>query len=223
MQCDQHERAGRDQEQIVGRQISAEDFHRAAQPGRPRPEHVLRTPDPQRGVIDDQHQRKGRKQLEQLRRAIDPAQQDDFDQGADQSDQDCGCENAAPEPERAANRAGERRRHIGAEHEQRSMRDIDDARDAEDQREPGGDEKQARGGGEPVERLKQKTAEAHRMREANASLPRSRGKDGEGATRGPRLNFSSSNRFASMRLRSDGNASGRRAGLSARPSPAAAS
>ena len=34
------------------------------------------------------------------------------------------------------------------------MRDVDDAGDAENQREADGDKKQTRGGGEPVERLK---------------------------------------------------------------------
>ena len=39
------------------------------------------------------------------------------------------------------------------------MRDIDDARDAEDQRQPGADEEQAGRRGQPVERLKQEGVE----------------------------------------------------------------
>ena len=41
------------------------------------------------------------------------------------------------------------------------MRDIDDARDAEDQRQPGGDEEQPGRRREPVERLKQEGIEGH--------------------------------------------------------------
>src|SRR6266699_3429333 len=62
---------------------------------------------------------------------------------------------------------GQRRGHIGAQHVERPMRDVDDAGDAEDQRKPGGDEEQARGGGEPVERLKQEAVQAHRAEEAS--------------------------------------------------------
>ena len=41
------------------------------------------------------------------------------------------------------------------------MRDIDDAGDAEDQRQPGRDEEQAGGGGESVERLEEEGVEGH--------------------------------------------------------------
>src|SRR5581483_966649 len=51
------------------------------------------------------------------------------------------------------------------------MRDIDDAGHAEYQRQTGSDKEQARGGGEPVERLKQKCAESHESR----TSPRGRG------------------------------------------------
>ena len=41
------------------------------------------------------------------------------------------------------------------------MRDIDDAGDAEDQRQAGGDKEQAGGGRQPVERLEQECGEGH--------------------------------------------------------------
>ena len=50
------------------------------------------------------------------------------------------------------------------------MRDIDDAGDAEDQRQAGGEQEQAGGGRQPVERLKQECAESHELLAA-AALP----------------------------------------------------
>src|ERR1700756_5602028 len=67
------------------------------------------------------------------------------------------------------------------------MRDIDDARDAEDQRQAGSDQKQAGGAGEPVERLEEEGVEGHGL----LTSPRLRGevdfraearKSGEGAS-----------------------------------------
>ena len=53
------------------------------QPGRPRAEQVLGAPDPERDVLDHQHQREGREQLVQLGRAVEPPQERDLDQRAD--------------------------------------------------------------------------------------------------------------------------------------------
>ena len=86
-------------------------------------------------------------------------------------------DDAAPEAERrrracVAMRIGD----VGAQHVQRPMRDIDDAGDAEDQRQPGRDEEQARRAREPVEGLEEEGRASWR-----ASLP-----CGEGAARASR-------------------------------------
>ena len=52
-------------------------------PGARGPSRSSGAPDPERGVVDDEQQREGREQLEQLGRAIDAAQQHDLDQRAD--------------------------------------------------------------------------------------------------------------------------------------------
>ena len=139
MQRQQHQRADDDQEQIVARQPAAEDFDRAAQARRARPEQILRSPEPQRRVVDDQHQREGRQQLEQFGRAIDAPQQHEFDQRAERADDQRGGDDAAPEAEHAADLGRERIGDVGPQHIEGAVRDIDDAGDAEDQRQAGGD------------------------------------------------------------------------------------
>ena len=58
------------------------------------------------------------------------------------ADDDGARDNAAPEAERAVEPRRQRDGDIGAQHVERAVRDIDDARDAEDQGKPGGDEEQ---------------------------------------------------------------------------------
>ncbi len=171
MQRQQHQRADDDQEQVVARQLAAEHFDRAAQAGRARPEQIFRAPQPERGVVDDQHQREGGEQLEQFGRAIDPPQQHDLDQRADGADDERGGDDAAPEAERAADPGGERIGDVGPQHIEGPVRDIDDAGDAEDQRQADGDKEQAGRGGQPVERLEQECVESHLSRAASRSSP----------------------------------------------------
>ena len=144
MQRQQHHRADKNQEQVVARQLAAEHFDRAAQARRARPEQVFRSPQPERGVVDDQHQREGGEQLEQFGRAINPPQQHDLDQRADDADDKRGGDDAAPEAERAADMGGEGIGDVGPQHIEGPVRDIDDAGDAEDQRQAGGDEETGR-------------------------------------------------------------------------------
>ena len=94
----EHERADDDQEQVVGRERLAEDVDRAGQARRARAEQVLRAPDPQRGVLDDQHQREGGEQLEQLGRAVDAAQQQHLDQRAEHADRERREQHAGQKP-----------------------------------------------------------------------------------------------------------------------------
>ena len=161
VQADQHDRPGGDQEQVVAREAAIENFDRAAQARRPRSEQILVAPDPERRVVDDQQHREGGEQLEQLRRLIDAAKQQDLDQRADGRDQQRGEHDGAPEAEPAAHLGRDAVGNVDAQHVERAVGDVDDARDAEDQRQAGADEEQAGGGGKPVERLEQESVEGH--------------------------------------------------------------
>jgi hypothetical protein len=158
----EHDRAERDEQEVVARKTAAEDLDRAAQAGRARAEQVLRSPQPQHRVVDHQHQREGREQLEQLRRLVDAAKENDLDQRADHGDHQRRSDDAAPEAEPAADLRGEAVGEIDAQHVERAVRDIDDARDAEDQRQAGRDEEQPRCRRQPVEGLEQECVEGHR-------------------------------------------------------------
>ena len=91
-----------DQEHVVGRQVAAEDFDGAAQPRRARPKQIFGSPQPQRRIVDDKHEREGGEELEQFGRNVDAAQQHDLDQRADKADNDRAGDDAAPEADRTA-------------------------------------------------------------------------------------------------------------------------
>jgi hypothetical protein len=107
---------------------------RAGQMRRTRPEQLLRTPQPERSVTEDQHQRKGGEQMKQFGCLINTPQHDHFDQRAEHRDDQCGGQHGEPEaarrlPETAGNAIGD----VNAEHIERAVREVDDARHAEDQ------------------------------------------------------------------------------------------
>ena len=81
--------------------------------------------------------------MEQLRRLIDAAQQQHLDQRSERRHHQSGGDNAAPKAERSAHLDGEAGGEIKPEHVERAVREIDDASDAEDQRQPGAHEEQA--------------------------------------------------------------------------------
>ena len=68
---------------------------------------------------------------------------------------------AAPEAEAAADLGGDAVGNVDAQHVERAVGDIDDAADAEDQRQAGADEEQAGSGGQAVERLEEEGVERH--------------------------------------------------------------
>ena len=134
-QAGQHERRDRDQHEIVFRQPVAQDGDRPGEAGRPRADQIFRTPDPQGDVLDHQDDAEGRDQLEQLRRPVDAAQQQDFHRHADQADRCGGEQDGDPEADRAAADRGDRgHADIGAEHIEGAVGEIHDPRDAEDDR-----------------------------------------------------------------------------------------
>ncbi len=72
-----------------------------------------------------------------------------------------GAEHRDPE---VAAEMRDRRAEIGAEHEQRAVREIDDARHAEDQRQARGDQEQRRRAREAVQELDQDRGRSHKKR-----------------------------------------------------------
>ena len=67
---------------------------------------------------------------------VDSPQQRHLDQHANRSNDQCGDNDAAPEPERAGEAISQRERDIGAKHIECAMREIHDPRHAEDDRQP---------------------------------------------------------------------------------------
>ena len=150
----QHRRTDRDQEQVVLGERAAEDLDRPAQARRARSEEILGAPEPEREVLDDERQREGREQLEELRRVIDAPQDGDLDQGADHTHHQRRGDHPTPESRRArVELRDEAVSDVDPQHVQRAVREVHDPRDAEDQRQADGDEKQRRRARQTVEEL----------------------------------------------------------------------
>ena len=181
----QHQRADDDREQVVGREQLAEDRDRAGHPRRLRAEQVFRAPGPERGVLDHQHQREGREQLVQLGRGIEAAQHQHLDHRAEQRDRERGEQHRAPEAERPGREpAGERDRRVEPEHVERAVREVDDARDAEDQRQAAADQEQRRRRRQAGQDLQQRRRKIHARRRRRRSKPRLADSEAGGAPGG---------------------------------------
>jgi hypothetical protein len=89
-----------------------------------------------RHVVDDENEREGGKQLKQLGRLINTAQQYYLGRCPQRSHDQRGANDAAPEPERPAHGGCEGIGEIQAHHVERTVGDVDDAGDAENEREP---------------------------------------------------------------------------------------
>ena len=149
----EHDRTEPDQEQVVARDILAEEIDRALEAGRAAAEQIVGPPDQHHDILNHQRQAEGREQLEQFRRMIDPPQQHHLDQHADDGHDQRRDDDAAPEAERAGETLGQRERDIGAEHVERAMGEIHDPRHAEDDRQPRRDQEQRRRAGEAGQEL----------------------------------------------------------------------
>ena len=172
-QREQNERPDGEQEKVIGRNHAAEHRQRPAQSRSAGSEQILGAPDEQGRVADDEHDAERGGELQQFRRGVNAFQQQHLDRCADQADQERREEDGAPESERAA---GERRdERVGderAQHVKGAVREVDDARDAEDQREARGDQEQRRRAGEAVQELSEKGGEGHaRGRSCYVGLP----------------------------------------------------
>ncbi len=143
MQNDEDRRSHRDQQEIVAGEAPAEYVDRAAQARRARAQEVLGTPQPQRRVVDHEHQREGGEQLEQFGDVIDAPQQHHLDHRAECGDAERGGDDAAPVTQPAADHGRDGVGEIDAHHVERAVGHVDDAGDAEDQRQAGADQEQA--------------------------------------------------------------------------------
>ena len=152
-QQSQHDRTERDEKEIVGRNVLAEELDRALEPRRAAAEQIVRSPDQHHQILHHQGQPEGRQQLEQFGRVIDPPQQHHLDENADHRHDQRRHHDAGPEPECAGKPLGQRERHIGAEHVERAMGEIDDPRHAEDDRQPRRHQKQRRRAGKTGQEL----------------------------------------------------------------------
>ena len=157
----QHSRADHDEKQVVGGEAPAQDLHGAGQPRRARAQQLLRPPQAQHQVLEDQGQRKGGQQLKQLGRVIDAPQQQHLHQRPDQPHRHRRQQQRRPEPDDPAQPLHQGVGDVDAHHVERTMRKVDDARDAEDQRQAGGHHEQGRRAGQAVEQLDEKAGEAH--------------------------------------------------------------
>ena len=112
--------------------------------------------------MDDESQRESGEELEQFRRAVDAPQKQELDQGADDRHGYRGEKHGSPVANaRTADPGDQRIGDIAAEHEQRTVREIHDPRDAENQRKPCSNQKERRGAGESVQQLDEQSRERH--------------------------------------------------------------
>ena len=151
----QHHRPQHDQEQLVGRKAVAQDGDETSEARRARTQQVLRTPDGERHVLHHQHHAEGGEQLEQLGRLVDAPQEHDFNDHADDADGKRRQQHATPKANGARERHAchQRPGDVGSQHVERAVREVHDPRHAEDDGEPGRDQEQRGGAGEPVQRL----------------------------------------------------------------------
>ncbi len=73
---------------VVFRDRLAHHPENPSHPGGARPEEVVRSPDDQREILNDQNDAEGRDKLEQLRGPVDRAQHQHFDKYADSANND---------------------------------------------------------------------------------------------------------------------------------------
>ncbi len=161
IEAEEHRRPGQGEEDVVFRQPPPEQLDRSGQPRRAGTQNVLRPPDRQRRVVDHQQQREGGEQLVEFRRLVDAAQQHDLGDRPDQRHHQHRDNDAAPEAERAGPGPRDAGGEIDAEHVERAMGHVHDARHAEDDRQPRRHQEQPGRRGEPVHGLEQKGVERH--------------------------------------------------------------
>jgi hypothetical protein len=161
----EHQRADGDEEQLIGGEALAENIDAAPQAGRARAGDVQRPPELQHHILGHQHHTEGGQQLEQLRRLVDAPEDQHLHRHAGEPDDSRREQHPQDEGRQrimvVEQRGDDGHTEIGAEHEEGAMREIHDPRDAENQRQPRGDDEQRGRIGEAGKRLRQDEGEVH--------------------------------------------------------------
>ena len=142
VQAQQHEWPHGDEQQVIGRELAAQQLNRTLQTRCTRAKQFFRAPQPQGGILDHQHQRKRGQQLKQLRRFVDAAQQADFRQRTEYAAHQWREQQRRPEADDGLQHFHAGKGQIRTQHEEGAMRKVDDARDAKNQRQAHGHQKQ---------------------------------------------------------------------------------
>ena len=158
MQAQPNQRPQRNRHQLVLREEFTTHLYRAFEAGKARRKHLIWPKAPAHGIVHGQAEAKCCHQLVQLGHTVHAAQQYEFGHRAGQR-----CAPSAHQHgdsvQRSAVAPGGKpvrypmRREQRTEHEKTAVRKIDDARDAENQRQPGSHQEQRGGVTQPVEQL----------------------------------------------------------------------
>ena len=146
-----------DQEQAIDRERLVHQEDDAGEQRRRRHLQRVRAPEQPDGLAHDQREAEGHHQEGVCVAPVEAAQDAELERRAEQPDQ-----RAAPAPAPARNCPSYRSQRIadeGAQHVERAMREIDDAHDAEDQRQTDAEEEQQCGLRQRVDALGQQECE----------------------------------------------------------------
>ena len=142
-QGERHQRTEADDREIVGRKELTRYGHRAREPGCRRSRFIVGAPEVPHGIGYDQHEGESQQELVQLGCAIHAPEQEHLDESAQRGDDAGRQDHRRVECRRAqGQRRGERVGQVRGEHVEGAVGEIDDARDAEDEREARRDEEE---------------------------------------------------------------------------------
>ena len=131
-----------------------------------------RTELPQRIILQHQRDAKGGEDRRQRVAPQQRAQGRQIDDRAEQRDHQGGDHQSQP---KIAGRRQCDHTDIGAEHEELAMGKVDDVHNAEDQGQPGGDQRQDHAGDDAVDRLDQQLVQRDAREELHATRPNTDG------------------------------------------------
>ena len=166
----QRDRERRDDDgDAIGRIVQArQDRHRGVEPVRQRHPQARRPPDDPHQLIEEQDQPEGAEHMIEM---VAPVERTDRHHLQQHADQQRGAEREHGAGDEAAGPGHEGRREIGADHVQRTVREVHHVHDAEDQRQSGRQQEQQQPELQAVEALfedeKHATCPAVIIREAD--------------------------------------------------------
>ena len=161
----------RQQHHAVAREQEVADDDRAAKHRRDRRRQGRGAPDDADRLLGDHGKAEGHQQAQDRIGGVEPAQDVSFEQDAEHGDRDRRDHDRRAEAEISGDFDGE----IGAQRVERAMRQVDDAADAEDQRQPERDQEIIASEHEAIHHLFQQEPELHsRFRKAQGVWRRAR-------------------------------------------------